>query len=550
MELAPFLEQIELLTGSPIKTNERDDHAQLTSAIQSDHLEIGASQFNELLLMVNKDRVSESFFNRFFCECVTDEERKTCTIGDIPAGITRFQKAAMLQYGNFVFAYRKLSRASTAAVLSSLLSPLDAGPTGELTNKLRRRHPQLVEIQKIDRDETFLIGYISPREIIADNARAEALTKAFNNPAKLKAYRENARDKDPVLRGLAESLLRLHERITKGLKRKDARARIARDRATIKMAHDRLFAVRQKGIANTDTYLSWDYMDVYFATSMRQKWEYEDLFDFVGGLVKRRELKGLKLRYFDPTQSFEENRIDKGLVEALMLKRAACTVYSVQDTDTLGKDSELAATLAQGKPVIAYAPNIDVAKRSRYLQKEHPSVMRARANFVEAADDVARAKFAADPLRSVIDALNVFEEQRIWASLVDSQAVAAFRKKGHDVQGLCKTIAQAEQAIYDRRASTLQEHHPLAIQVNLDTGVANGVLVARDIPTCARLIRRIVTNSMRFNVKKDAATKSWHLVEEETQSIFRVVTRNPKLTNAFWNFYRNETDKGARNARA
>ena len=66
----------------------------------------------------------------------------------------------------------------------------------------------------------------------------------------------------------------------------------------------------------------------------------------------------LKLRYFDPTQSHLDFRIDKGLIEGLMLKRAACTVYMVQETDTFGKDSELASTLAQGKPVIAFIPHI------------------------------------------------------------------------------------------------------------------------------------------------------------------------------------------------
>lgn len=31
--------------------------------------------------------------------------------------------------------------------------------------------------------------------------------------------------------------------------------------------------------------------------------------------------------------------------------------------------------------------------------------------------------------------------------------------------------------MYDRRAETLIKSHPLGLQVNLDTGVANGVLV-------------------------------------------------------------------------
>jgi hypothetical protein len=41
-----------------------------------------------------------------------------------------------------------------------------------------------------------------------------------------------------------------------------------------------------------------------------------------------------------------------------MLRRASCTIYLAQESDTLGKDSELASTLAQGKPVVAYIPDV------------------------------------------------------------------------------------------------------------------------------------------------------------------------------------------------
>ena len=54
-------------------------------------------------------------------------------------------------------------------------------------------------------------------------------------------------------------------------------------------------------------------MDVYFATSMRKAWEYKDLYDFIERLTASDELKELDLRYFDPTQAFTENRVNKGL---------------------------------------------------------------------------------------------------------------------------------------------------------------------------------------------------------------------------------------------
>jgi hypothetical protein len=75
----------------------------------------------------------------------------------------------------------------------------------------------------------------------------------------------------------------------------------------------------------------------------------------------------LKLRHFDPTLSFVDDRITKGLIECLMIRRAKVTIYNAGEQDSLGKDSELAATLAQGKPVIAYIPTDaeDEARRAR-----------------------------------------------------------------------------------------------------------------------------------------------------------------------------------------
>jgi hypothetical protein len=58
-------------------------------------------------------------------------------------------------------------------------------------------------------------------------------------------------------------------------------------------------------------------MDVYFATSMRKAWEYKDLFEFIEGLTASSEITDLGLRYFDPTQAFTDNRVNKGLVDPL-----------------------------------------------------------------------------------------------------------------------------------------------------------------------------------------------------------------------------------------
>ena len=125
-----------------------------------------------------------------------------------------------------------------------------------------------------------------------------------------------------------------------------------------------------------------------------------------------------------------------------MLKRAKCTVYSVQDTDTLGKDSELAATLAQGKPVIAYVPRITVEDRVGELLADDPVTIQDRLRFVIYADEYFAASLPADDLAFVqgFHALEEFEQRRIWRSIPDQAAIDAFQPAHQaDLNGSAKS---------------------------------------------------------------------------------------------------------------
>jgi hypothetical protein len=287
----------------------------------------------------------------------------------------------------------------------------------------------------------------------------------------------------------------------------------------IERRHSRLQEVQAIATCNQDIYLTWDHMDVYFATSMRKAWEFSDLYDFISGLMSRPEVKDLNLRYFDPTQSYTGNRIDKGLVESLMLKRAKCTVYSVQDTDTLGKDSELAATLAQGKPVIAYVPTKSADDRYVELMREDPQTILERLRFVLNADERFMADLSTEDRAFVAEfrALPEFVQSAVFRSVPEHDAVRDFRNQHErDLQRLCRLIAASEKRIYDSRANTLKGFHPLGIQVNLATGVANGVMVVRSITECAALLKSILTSSMEFDVVEDSSM--WYLRERIADS--------------------------------
>ena len=105
-----------------------------------------------------------------------------------------------------------------------------------------------------------------------------------------------------------------------------------------------------------------------------------------------------------------------------------------------------------------------------------------------------------------------------------------------DISELRKRVHGKIKEHYDRRARTLTESHPLAVQVNLATGVANGVLVVRSPEACAQLVRGIVTRTLEFELEEES--EDYIVLREKISgSIFRVMTADAMLTNTFWNFY-------------
>jgi hypothetical protein len=68
------------LTGTEVKGRDEIDFEALAAILRDDKA-IDYSQLNELLLMVQKDRVEAPFFERFF--------GADCTIGKIPQGARR-----------------------------------------------------------------------------------------------------------------------------------------------------------------------------------------------------------------------------------------------------------------------------------------------------------------------------------------------------------------------------------------------------------------------------------------------------------------------------
>ena len=424
-----------------------------------DHRAIGYSQFNEILLLMGYDRITHAFFQYLIDgSTLYTPGSALSSLEQLREGVDRFRKLALLLFGNVKFAFKHLSR-DTEQLNDWLwrLSPRDE-------EELSTRHDPVQSLLPIQGEDTYFLGYIVQREL---KRRLE----------------ENPDD---------------HEAQAAEAKRRE---------------------IVGNGIRNHEAYLASDHLDVYVATSMRERHEYLLVHDWTQQIFQHPKLSTLKLRWFDPTQAYCQDRIDKGLSEALMLKRAKCTLYFVQETDTLGKDSELASTLAQGKPVIAFVPQ--------------PS-----PNDVEALISKLKTLYPEKSESSILlDQLRIFEPEAAWKD--PAVRIWLDNPANLDPEKIKIRLFDSVSNHYERRAKVLREDHPLGIQVNLDTGVANGVLVVRSVSDCAELIWRVVTKNLDFVLDTQIIDGHEYVFLRETVSgcVYRVMTGDAMLTNAFWNFY-------------
>ena len=467
------------------------------------------TQFNELLLLLSQDKLGKDFFKFFFGNGIG-------TFDDLKKGITRFRGLAMLCFGNFKFAYRRLAQMNEKE-LKNQLAPYCKEPS-ELQNEFERRSQKTLEIGRIPRDRTWCLGEISGHKI---NVEAEALEKEI-----ARARKEKSQFSRKELAQFKNELVRMAKQV------KDA---------------------QKQALANTNIYLTWDCTDIYVATSMRNKWEYEETYDFLGDVFHDPRLKKLNIRYFDPTQSICSNPRDKGLLEGLMLKKAVCAIYLAQESDTMGKDSELAATLAQGKAVIAYVPKYNVDEYSSKIATYPLSFFKKRLHVLD-AEEIFEDSECVEKLKAYDKAFDKRTEQflkeldnyrtkqpfSLWFKKEEQ-----FKKEYKGFPAVCRILAIAECHNFDRRAELLKSRHPLSMQVALQSGVANGVLVVRNSKDCAELLYRLLTNRMKFRSRHiDLATdeekrkEGYTVLEEDVSGCdFRVITDNERLTNAFWNLF-------------
>jgi hypothetical protein len=148
-------------------------------------------------------------------------------------------------------------------------------------------------------------------------------------------------------------------------------------------------------------------LDVYVATSMRNRQDFRNMADTCEKILSDTRLQDLNLRYFDPTLSAAGGHEDKGLIECLMVKCARVLVYCAGDCESYGKDAEAAMALSLGKPVTVYC---DQQQRTRFYRDVHPL-----SRLIEFDTGVAVGAMVTDRIEDVSELLyRIFENKMIY----------------------------------------------------------------------------------------------------------------------------------------
>ena len=551
-----FEEALSELVGRTITLRFVDEHADAVadrgialffSRTRNEQQALDA--LNALLVFYGAPPMSAQFFGRYL------GVESTKSTESFMRGVRRFQMDAIRLFSTFEEAYRSLNRPGDLKQHLRPLEPHDLSP-------YHNREPWL-EIEDVPEPRLPDLGYISAKEARREKDERLIVAQFLGELAErvesagkgaIDSYTEKKRRKMSSLLRKFES--RIKHDFTSPLFTPDADA-LRREAELLAPKKDqdleRIAETQAQAQRNLARYLSADHLDVYVATSMRVDADFVSVNRFTKDLFAHPDVKPLNLRYFNPTQSWIDDRVAKGLVEALMLRRSSLTIYMAQKGDTFGKDSEASVALGQGKAVIVFVPKLKhreldsetigamakgdlerkIAEEGGADDKEADPTMdqdalvarlltlRLQALPNSEFPTLARTHWADFDLYgedSRIDDLKLREDYRKWLDRVIRDGAISEGLKG-PFAGILVAVAVR----FEGRAKLFRDVHPLALQIILSTGVLNGILVARDVGTCAKLVESLIKNQLDFNLLPEP--DNYKLIEKNTGST--AVTRRP-----------------------
>lgn len=330
-----------------------------SAALKDERFEL----MNRILLTLGIPPMSKKFFESIFGSTDFND------INAINACVNKIRCVYLLEYGNFYYGYKKLRDNDPSPIISKYFST--EVKREELIEHYRKTK-SIPAFQYIEVGQRYCLGYLASKESkeingyreILIQVLEEAIKKGINDPQGLRKIAENKGHKNwdgIIVRSAIEhgtDLLwwaTLFAYYSKPGSQKYSSFRMlmqdAKD-ACIKLGSEHIENVRKLGRKNTYAYLSTSEIDLYFATSMRKALDFVSNARFVEEVIGMLKNKGFNLLYFDPTQSYLDDRIQKGLIESIMIKRCKIVVYNAQEQETFGKDAEAGIGLAHQKPVI------------------------------------------------------------------------------------------------------------------------------------------------------------------------------------------------------
>lgn len=509
-----------------------------------------ADLFNRLLLSLNIMTISKEFFETVFSNVDFQD------IDAVAQKVERFRILCMLEYGNFRFGYKKLRQ--NKKLIEEKWKKYFPSP-----EQIKERDDKILSspspegLIDIKASQLFALGNLGSEQSEEINSARKTLAAILNEALKnetgdFEGLKDIAAAKSvPKLTSLiakagiprAEELV--ESELSLGDTPKDYQKVLSHLLESC-ISVENIEQIQADGIQNAGTYMAMHDLNVYVATSMRAPLHFTTNWAFVQRLFHEGELEQWHLRYFDPTQAFLPDRIQKGLMECLMIKRAQLTVYHAQESDTFGKDSEAGVTLAQAKPVVVFVTRLfdQHAEMKALYRIFDDSVRDTRDEFIE--------RLCAHNLLSQEDKLALLAPEKsksdATASIVRKHITAVLQKVGTDYiemelirQGYDPKDARdldikeytVERIInLERRALTFRDVHPLALQTSPMDGVARGVIVTRTVADTARVVSGLLRQTLEYKIISDDA--NWLLVDTVTHSPVRVVTKDPVLTSAFW----------------
>jgi len=391
-------------------------HAELVTHLGNlDTTPLSKVQLNQLLTISQAGSVSDGFFQYYWkstplhpydvtkvqfydATWIAGKSQTVISHNHFKWGLHRLYIDGLLYFGNVIAGFNALRSLSFSELCQFfLLKRFD-------TDAIAARGPSL-QLRQISKDDRYLISEMACKTFgdvpeDANQARQmlrDALVKDLESGGAAIQFKQLL-EQFVIQPSTSDQLLLSYDEVL------DESVKSV-DELTAKFdgVLAKFLAARERAVANTALYLSMvNDLDVYVATSMRNRKNFRDMAAACEAIFNDPRLKHLHLRYFDPTMSAAKGHEDKGLIECLMVKCAKVLVYCEGEKESYGKDAEAAMALSLGKPVIFFC---DHGKKTNFYRDVHPL-----ARLIDFRSGVAIGAIVSDEVNQVAELLKrVFE---------------------------------------------------------------------------------------------------------------------------------------------